>query len=231
MPAKATLLILLSLAFTSNGCIFSKRSKTRTHRSDDECVCATTVHYNPLTDTNITVDPYCDCRATGFGVVRIISYGTCIADACDTIHINQTLLEVHDIMMPDDWLNETETVLLLRTICDYSFQHYGLREIDGKKFISDPLPGDKLVISSANGLWEKNLRNMCHNFLDEIQELQLYRNWKDWCEDDEHIPNLEDILCRNEISSLRDCRGISNIYKRQVPTIFGARVKLLAEYV
>jgi len=36
--------------------------------------------------------------------------------------INQTLLEVHDIMMPDDWLNETETVLLLRTICDYSFQ-------------------------------------------------------------------------------------------------------------
>ncbi|XP_018356266.1 PREDICTED: uncharacterized protein LOC108756739 [Trachymyrmex septentrionalis] len=250
MLAKATLLILLSLAFTSNGCIFSKRSKTCTHRSDDECICATTVRYNPLTDTNITVDPHCDCRSTGFGVVRIIPYGTCIADACGTIHvdlssacvrcamcmaiaekINQTLLEVHDIMMPDDWLNETETVLLLRTICDYSFQHYGLREIDGKKFISDPLPGDKLVISSANGLWEKNLRNMCHNFLDEIQELQLYRNWKEWCEDDEHIPNLEDILCRNEISSLRDCRGISNVYKRQVPTIFGARVKFLAEYI
>lgn len=32
---------------------------------------------------------------------------------------------------------------------------YGLREIDGKRFISDPLPGDKLVTSSADGLWEK----------------------------------------------------------------------------
>ncbi|XP_077276884.1 uncharacterized protein LOC143905349 [Temnothorax americanus] len=253
MFSKVTL-ILLSLAFASNGCSFGKRGRTRAHRSDDGCVCATTVgaiRYNPLKDSNITVDPHCDCRSSGFGVVRMIPYSICIADACGTMHvdlssacvrcgmcvavaeeINQTLLEVHDLMAPDDWLNETETVLLLRTICDHSFRHYGLREIDGKRFISDPLPGDKLVSSSADGLWEKNLRKMCHDYLDEIQELQLYRNWKEWCEDDERLPNLEDILCRNEISSLRDCRGIDNVYRRQVSTkIFGARVKLLAEYV
>ncbi|XP_011698214.1 PREDICTED: uncharacterized protein LOC105456103 isoform X2 [Wasmannia auropunctata] len=249
----ATLLILLSLAFASNGCSFGKRDRTRTHhRSDDKCVCTTAVRYNPLTDANVTIDPHCDCRSSGFGVVRMIPYGTCVAaDACGITHvdlssacvrcgmcvavaeeINQTLLEIHDMMAPDDWLNETEIVLLLRTICDHSFRHYGLREIDGKRFISDPLPGDRLVASSADGLWEKNLRNMCHNYLNEIQEVQLYRNWKEWCEDDEHIPNLEDILCRNEISSLRDCRGIGNVYRRQLSTkIFSARVKLLAEYI
>jgi len=75
--SKATLLILLSLIFVSNGCSFGKRGRTRVHRSDDECVCATAVRYNPLTDTNITVDPHCDCRSSGFGVVRMIPYGTC----------------------------------------------------------------------------------------------------------------------------------------------------------
>jgi len=75
--SKARLLILLSLIFVSNGCSFGKRGRTRIHRSDDECVCATAVHYNPLTDTNITVDPHCDCRSSGFGVMRMIPYGIC----------------------------------------------------------------------------------------------------------------------------------------------------------
>lgn len=88
MSSKATLLILLSLAFASDGCSFGKRDRTRIHRSDDECVCATTVRYNPLTDSNITVDPHCDCRSSGFGVVRMIPHGTCIADTCGTMHVD-----------------------------------------------------------------------------------------------------------------------------------------------
>lgn len=88
MPSKAILLILLSLAFASNGCSFGKRGRTRAHRSDNECVCATPVRYNPLTDSNVTVDPHCDCRLSGFGVVRLIPHGPCVADACGTMHVD-----------------------------------------------------------------------------------------------------------------------------------------------
>ncbi|XP_072745808.1 uncharacterized protein [Anoplolepis gracilipes] len=249
MSLRTVLLMLFLLAFTSNGCSFSKLSKRRTEQSGDKHVYTTAVHYNFLRDSNVTVDPYCDCNSSGFGVMRI-PYN-CAVSTCGKLHvdlssacvrcsmcmvvaeeINQTLLEIHNMMAPDDWLNDTEAVLLLRTICDHSFQHYSLREIDGRRFISDPLPGDKLIASSADGLWEKNLRDMCHEYLGEIQELRLYRNWRKWCEDDEHIFNLENILCRNEISSLRDCRGIDNIHKRQGPTnkIVSTHVKILAKY-
>ncbi|KAL0105961.1 hypothetical protein PUN28_015993 [Cardiocondyla obscurior] len=252
MVSKVTLVIFLSLAFASNGCSFGKRSETRARRNREER--ATTVRPgvpDPPTDSNVTVDPHCDCRSSGFGEVRVVPYAACIADSCGVMHvdvssacvrcsmcmavaeeINQTLLQIHNMVSLDDWLNETETILFLRTICNHSFRHYSLREIDGRRIISDSLPGDKLVSSSADGSWERNLRNMCHNYLDEIQELQLYRNWKDWCENDEQLPNLEDILCRNEISNLRDCRGLDTVYRRQVPTkIVGARVKFLAEYI
>ncbi|EZA51014.1 hypothetical protein X777_10302, partial [Ooceraea biroi] len=147
----------------------------------------------------------------------------------DEYMINQTLLEVHEMI--SNWLNDTEITLLLRTICDHSFQHYSLREIDGQRFITDPSPGDRLVVSSADELWEENLRNLCHEYLDEIQELQLYESWKGWCDENEHLPDLENVLCRNEINNLRDCRGINDIPKRQATSkFFGARVKVLAEY-
>lgn len=248
MSSRAVLLMLFLLAFTSNGCNFKKLGKIRTHQSGEEHAYTAAIHYNPLKDSNVTVDPYCDCSSSGFGVMRI-PYNYAIS-TCDKLHvdlssacvrcsmctviaeeINETLLEIHNMMTPDDLLNDTEVVFLLRTICDHSFQHYSLREIDGQRFISDSLPGDKLIASSADGLWGKNLRDMCHKYLDEIQELRLYRNWRKWCEDDEYIFNLENILCRNEISNLRDCRGIDNIHKRQGPMkIVSTHVKILAKY-
>ncbi|RLU24533.1 hypothetical protein DMN91_002622 [Ooceraea biroi] len=148
------LLTLLSLAILSDGCDPGK--------------------HNP----NVTLDPHCDCDASDFGVVQTVPY--CAASACGTMHvdlssacvrcsmcvavaekINQTLLEVHEMI--SNWLNDTEITLLLRTICDHSFQH---------------------------------LRNLCHEYLDEIQELQLYESWKGWCDENEHLPDLENVLCR-----------------------------------
>ncbi|XP_029160809.1 uncharacterized protein LOC114932665 isoform X2 [Nylanderia fulva] len=208
VSSKAMLLMPFLLAFTSNGCSFQKFGKMRTHQSGEKPAYTAAIYYNPLRDSNVTVDPYCDCSSSGFGVMRI-PYN-CAVNTCDKLHvdlssacvrcsmctvvaeeINETLLEIHNMMAPDDLLNDTEIVLLLRTICDHSFQHYSLREIDGQRFISDPLPGDKLIASSADELWEK----------------------------------------KNEISSLRDCRGIDNIYKRQGPTkIISTHVKILAKY-
>lgn len=82
------LLILLSFAFVSNGCSFGKRGRTRAHRSDDECICTTTVRYSPLADSNITVDPHCDCGSSGFGVVRMIPHGPCNADTRGRIYVD-----------------------------------------------------------------------------------------------------------------------------------------------
>ncbi|XP_067209381.1 uncharacterized protein [Linepithema humile] len=250
MSSKTILLILLSFTITSKGCSFNKHSRRQTLQSDDKCVCSTAVHYNPLTDSNATVDPHCDCDSSGFGVVRTIPY-SCVAGDCDRIRIdlssacvrcgmciaiaeeiNQTLLDACYIMIFDDRLND-KAELFLRAICDHSFRHYSLREINGIRFISNPLPGDKLITSSADGLWEKNLRSTCHDYLDELQELQLYRNWRELCEDDERALNLEDVFCRNEISGLRDCRGIDNIQKRQLPTnIFAdTRREIFEKYI
>ncbi|XP_011151488.1 uncharacterized protein LOC105190427 [Harpegnathos saltator] len=250
---ESLLLILLSLAFASRGCDFGKR-RMHTHRKSngdgDRCTCAIpTIRYISSAESNRTVDPHCECDSSTFVVMRKIPYGglenngggiihvdlmsACIrCSMCSAVadEISETLFEIHDTMAPGDWLTDAQAVLLLRSICDQSFRHYGLREIDDERFISDPLPGDRLVTSSADGLWEKSLRSMCHEYLDEIQELQLYRKWMEWCEDDEHLSSLEDVLCRNEISSLRDCRGMGNVYKQYVPTKdYSAYVKVLAE--
>lgn len=80
MSLKTMLLLLFVFAFTSNGC------KMRIHQSGDEHVHATAIHYNPLKDSNITVDPYCDCSSSGFGVMRI-PYN-CVASTCDKLHVD-----------------------------------------------------------------------------------------------------------------------------------------------
>ncbi|XP_014472039.1 PREDICTED: uncharacterized protein LOC106743059 [Dinoponera quadriceps] len=246
-------LMLLSLLFMSHGCGFGKRRMHARRKSDSDsdskCTCATPVHYNFTTASDRIIDPHCECGPSNFGVVRMIPYSSLESGVHGAIHvdltsacvkcsvcaaiadeINETLFEIHDMMAPDDLLTDTQTVLLLRSICNQSFQHYGLREIDGELFISDPLPGDRLVISSADGLWEKSLKSTCHEYLDEIQESRLYKNWLEWCDDDDHLPDLEGVLCRNEISSLRDCRGMDYVYKPHVPSKdYSAYAKILAE--
>lgn len=111
----------------------------------------------------------------------------------------------------DTWLSDADSVFLLRNICDLSFKHYGLREINGKRFISDHIPGATLVSSSADGLWEKHLRNICHEYLDEIDPSVLYRYWQQWCQNEYENPNLITILCRNEVGKLRHCRSMDDI--------------------
>lgn len=87
MSSKTMLLLILFFAITSKGCSFNKHGRRQTLQKDDKCVCSTAVHYNPLTDSNATVDPHCDCDSSGFGVVRTIPY-SCVADDCDRIHID-----------------------------------------------------------------------------------------------------------------------------------------------
>ncbi|XP_076643585.1 uncharacterized protein LOC143353866 [Halictus rubicundus] len=145
--------------------------------------------------------------------------------------INQTLLDVHEMMSPSACLNDTEVKLLLRTICDHSFQYYGLRQCDGRKFICDNLPGFTLLSTSADGLWGNKLRDLCHYYLDEIDEVQLYEQWKQWCSDEESTADMSDIICRSEMGLLRDCRNMKTPEKYEFPfNTYNAKVKITATY-
>ncbi|XP_076766682.1 uncharacterized protein LOC143433280 [Xylocopa sonorina] len=144
--------------------------------------------------------------------------------------INQTLLKVHE-ELPSACLNDTEIELLLRTICDYSFQYYSLREIDEKRYISDRLPGSIMVTTSADGLWAKKLRDLCHYYLDEIGEVSLYEQWQQWCNDDEKFPDLINVMCRSTYGILRDCRSMEDTKRYESPfKAYNAKAKITATY-
>ena len=40
------------------------------------------------------------------------------------------------------------------------FHSYGLRELNGKRYISDKVPGSIIVSTSADGLWGKRSLNI-----------------------------------------------------------------------
>nr|XP_050861899.1 uncharacterized protein LOC127069174 [Vespula vulgaris] len=136
-------------------------------------------------------------------------------DVCEK-KINDTLLEIHESL--DTWLNDTEAVILLRNICNFAFKHYSLREINGKRYICDHVPGSTLVTSSGDGLWETHLRDNCHEYLNEIDPLELYQHWQQWCQDDHKNPDLVTILCRNDAGKLRDCRSMDDMIKYELPS-------------
>ncbi|CAK9795425.1 hypothetical protein ANTQUA_LOCUS342 [Anthophora quadrimaculata] len=241
MGMKLFIWLLLLLILTSDGTGFGRKRSAKCRRDN--------VKILNESDQNSTTDYYYDCDATEFGIVQKIPYlRSC--SACDTVkidfssacvrcgmclaiaaEINKTLLDVHE-MLPNPCLNESEIVLLLRTICDHSFQYYGFREVDGRRFISDRLPGSVLVTTSADGLWGKKLGELCHYYLDEIGEVQLYGQWQQWCNDDnEMFPDLSNVMCRSEHGILRDCRSMENIKEYESPfKTYNAKVKITATY-
>ncbi|CAL7934106.1 unnamed protein product [Xylocopa violacea] len=240
MTRKVFIVILLLLILTSDGTSFGRKRFTKCRRDK--------VQIFDKNDENSTSDYYYSCDPTEFGIVQKIPYlRSC--PACDRIEIdfssacircgmclaiadkiNQTLLKVHE-ELPSACLNDTEIELLLRTICDYSFQYYSLREIDEKRYISDRLPGSIMVTTSADGLWGKKLRDLCHYYLDEIGEVSLYEQWQQWCNDDEKYPDLINVMCRSTYGILRDCRSMDDTKKYESPfKAFNAKVKITATY-
>lgn len=84
MSSRTVSVILFLLVFISNGCSFSKLGKIR--QSGDEHVYSTAIHYNPLKDSNVTVDPHCDCSSSTFKVMRI-PYN-CAVSTCGKLHVD-----------------------------------------------------------------------------------------------------------------------------------------------
>ncbi|XP_050575094.1 uncharacterized protein LOC126914746 isoform X2 [Bombus affinis] len=239
MEIKVFIVILLLLILTSDGTGFGRKRSAKCQKGNEQ-----TLSRN---EQNSTSDYYYYCDPTEFGVVQKIPYlrscspcdmieidfssacircGMCLAIA---EKINQTLLDVHEAL-PNACLNDTEIEVLLRTICDYSFQFYGLRELDGKRYISDKLPGSIMVSTSADGLWGEKFRDLCHYYLDEIGEVSLYEQWQR-CNNDEKLHDLSNIMCRNVHGILRDCKSMQNTEKYESPfKTYYAKVKITATY-
>ncbi|XP_012245885.1 uncharacterized protein LOC117240368 [Bombus vosnesenskii] len=239
MEIKVSIVILLLLILTSDGTGFGRKRSAKCQRGNEQ-----TLSRN---EQNSTSDYYYYCDPTEFGVVQKIPYlrscspcdmieidfssacircGMCLAIA---EKINQTLLDVHEAL-PNACLNDTEIEVLLRTICDYSFQFYGLRELDGKRYISDKLPGSIMVSTSADGLWREKFRDLCHYYLDEIGEVSLYEQWQR-CNNDGKLHDLSNIMCRNVHGILRDCKSMQNTEKYESPfKTYYAKVKITATY-
>lgn len=85
MCSRTVSVILFLLVFILNGCDFSKLVKIYT-QSGDEHVYSTAIHYNPLKDSNVTVDPHCECSSSGFGVMRI-PYN-CAVSICGKLYVD-----------------------------------------------------------------------------------------------------------------------------------------------
>ncbi|KAL2747433.1 spermatogenesis-associated protein 17-like isoform X2 [Vespula maculifrons] len=220
-----------SIDINSKKCINFGRHRMHKLKKDED-VCEKKVLHEVFLNSNATfIDPYYNCDTVG--IVQKIPYiqvspensltvhfssacvkcGMCIAIANQ---INDTLLEIHESL--DTWLNDTEAVILLRNICNFAFKHYSLREINGKRYICDHVPGSTLVTSSGDGLWETHLRDNCHEYLNEIDPLELYQHWQQWCQDDNKNPDLVTILCRNDAGKLRDCRSMDDMIKYELPS-------------
>ncbi|XP_060821655.1 uncharacterized protein LOC132910165 [Bombus pascuorum] len=183
MEIKVFIVILLLLSLTSDGTGFGRKRSAKCQRSNMQIL--------SKTEQNSTSDYYYYCDPTEFGVVQKIPYlRSC--SPCDAIEIdfssacircgmclaiaekiNQTLLDVHEAL-PNASLNNTEIEVLLRTICDYSFQSYGLRELNGKRYISDKLPGSIMVSTSADGLWGKKSVYKDTSFMSQLCMSRVY---------------------------------------------------------
>ncbi|XP_051171624.1 marginal zone B- and B1-cell-specific protein-like [Leptopilina boulardi] len=210
------------------------------------------------TNENTYIDPHYNCNRPEKNFIQKISYqsitssyfshscgiidvnlsSACIrCEMCLAIaqQINQTLIDIHESMIPLLWLNETEASNLLRTICNDSFKHFSLRSLNGNYQICDRQPGATLVTTSVDGLWEKHLRNKCHHYLDEMNPIRLYEQWKKWCDsadDEQGAEDLSTTLCRDDTTFFRDCKSIEeNDYKKpNAPSEdFETHVKILAE--
>ncbi|XP_066580890.1 uncharacterized protein [Prorops nasuta] len=153
--------------------------------------------FDHKTTEKLPLDPHSDCELFNYAIVKKIPYAqsdscgltdininfssACIkCGMCLSIaeQINRTLEDSYKLMLPKIPLNEHEMNLFLRSICDYSFKHYNLRDLNDKRYIIDDIPGSRMVLSASDNLWEENLKAACHEYLDAIGPLNVYNHWQ-----------------------------------------------------
>ncbi|XP_063976923.1 uncharacterized protein LOC135162418 isoform X2 [Diachasmimorpha longicaudata] len=151
-----------------------------------------------------------NCGVLGIGVVQKIPYneshdripvdfssacvrcGLCIAIADK---INKTLMAPSNGLSCDRYFDSAEAE-----------GRYKLREIRGKRFIGDDVPGSVVVKSTGEGLWTQKLKDKCEEIISSIDEEYLLKYLRARC--NVRDGDLRDILCQGRMGASRDCRGI-----------------------
>ncbi|PRD28271.1 UNVERIFIED_CONTAM: Mzb1 [Trichonephila clavipes] len=73
-------------------------------------------------------------------------------------------------------LKEYEVLDIVERICDKGFENYGLKLVDGVNRLSGPgLKTERVMgMTQMGGRWPVRLQEMCHYYIGEVGEVELY---------------------------------------------------------
>ncbi|XP_005989381.1 marginal zone B- and B1-cell-specific protein [Latimeria chalumnae] len=88
-------------------------------------------------------------------------------------------------------LSESEVTDVLDRCCSQSWENYGLKEVNGVKRLSGPgLEAEKhMGMVMMGGPWPKRLLQMCHGYLGDVGEEEIYQEYR------KSPKSLEKLLC------------------------------------
>uniref|UniRef100_A0A8C5X9V1 Marginal zone B and B1 cell specific protein n=1 Tax=Malurus cyaneus samueli TaxID=2593467 RepID=A0A8C5X9V1_9PASS len=111
--------------------------------------------------------------------------GSLLCDACHAIAFQVGTGETASqkrgenpcgMLRPGGMLSESDYIEVLERSCSQDWESYGVLELDGEKRLSGPgLPSQQpLSVMVSGGLWPSRLSKMCHGYVGERGEAQIY---------------------------------------------------------
>ncbi|NWH67930.1 MZB1 protein, partial [Geococcyx californianus] len=91
-------------------------------------------------------------------------------------------------------LSESDYIEVLERSCSQGWESYGVQELDGEKHLAGPgLPRQQpMTVMVRGGPWPSRLAKLCHSYVGEQGEEQLYRAHR------RGAAALRDLLCHSE---------------------------------
>ncbi|NXH22326.1 MZB1 protein, partial [Bucco capensis] len=91
-------------------------------------------------------------------------------------------------------LSESDYMEVLERSCSQGWDSYGMQELDGEKRLTGPgLPSQKpMSVMVTGGPWPGRLSKMCHSYVGEQGEVQIYRAHR------QGPAALQELLCHGE---------------------------------
>ncbi|GLV45394.1 hypothetical protein CBL_05497 [Carabus blaptoides fortunei] len=93
----------------------------------------------------------------------------------------------------------------MRYFCTNSFKNFDLQEEKHLTFLAKITKYSKHVPSEMDGQWPAKLKQMCHEFMDNAGEMEIYSRWF-YGSRNIHF-DMTDILCRF-YGIFRHCRNV-----------------------
>ncbi|NXS97136.1 MZB1 protein, partial [Jacana jacana] len=116
-------------------------------------------------------------------------------DACHAIafQIEEQLLKAEG-KVGRKALSESDYMEVLERSCSQGWESYGVQELDGKKRLAGPglLRQEPMTVMVTGGPWPGRLSKMCHSYVGEQGETQIYRAHQ------RGPAALQELLCHGE---------------------------------